>query len=106
MWLTFHSSPSSPPPPLPSSLSPIPLLLPPPQQVNKWHLASTSDSGNRLKHLQPTRTIAPKDLHAASFLNLGTILLEFLQLYGRSLNLGEVGISLRGGGCYFSKRAR
>lgn len=38
--------------------------------------------------------------------NLGTLLLEFFELYGRSFNYDAVGISLRRGGCYFLKRNR
>lgn len=38
--------------------------------------------------------------------NLGTLLLEFFELYGRSFNYDTVGISLRRGGSYFSKRER
>lgn len=38
--------------------------------------------------------------------NLGTLLLEFFELYGRSFNYDTVGISLRRGGSYFSKQQR
>ncbi|TRM59188.1 hypothetical protein BD626DRAFT_409309 [Schizophyllum amplum] len=38
--------------------------------------------------------------------NLGVLLLEFLELYGKYHNYEEVGISLRHGGQYFSKRIR
>lgn len=38
--------------------------------------------------------------------NLGTLLLEFFELYGRSFNYDAVGISLRRGGNYFLKRSR
>jgi hypothetical protein len=79
------------------------------QQVSKWSLsaAKTSKSGiDRLRHLGTSRTIDAKDTLAASFLNLGTLLLEFLQLYGRTLCLDDVAISLRNGGYYFSKHSR
>ena len=33
--------------------------------------------------------------------NLGTLLLEFFELYGRNFNLDEVGISIRRGGDIF-----
>jgi non-canonical poly(A) RNA polymerase PAPD5/7 len=35
--------------------------------------------------------------------NLGSLLLEFLNLYGNSLNYTDVGISIVNGGSYFSK---
>ena len=38
--------------------------------------------------------------------NLGTLLVEFFELYGRNFNYDEVGISIRRGGFYFSKRER
>ena len=38
--------------------------------------------------------------------NLGTLLLEFFELYGRNFNYDEVGITIRRGGGYFSKRRR
>ncbi|BEI83741.1 hypothetical protein CcaverHIS002_0403450 [Cutaneotrichosporon cavernicola] len=38
--------------------------------------------------------------------NLGTLLLEFFELYGRSFNYDTVGISIRRGGQYFLKRDR
>ena len=36
--------------------------------------------------------------------NLGALLLGFLELYGRTLNVDAVGISVRDGGAYFPKR--
>ena len=39
-------------------------------------------------------------------LNLGTLLIEFFELYGRNFNYDEVGISIRRGGYYYSKRQR
>ncbi|BDA44734.1 Terminal nucleotidyltransferase 4B [Coccomyxa sp. Obi] len=38
--------------------------------------------------------------------NLGVLLMDFLRLYGRSLNTIDVGVSCRKGGCYFPKRSR
>jgi hypothetical protein len=38
--------------------------------------------------------------------NLGTLLCEFFELYGRNFNYDQVGISIRKGGAYYSKRAR
>ncbi|KAJ7029399.1 hypothetical protein C8F04DRAFT_1265053 [Mycena alexandri] len=38
--------------------------------------------------------------------NLGVLVVEFFELYGRSFNYEEVGISLRDGGSYFGKRQR
>ncbi|KAK1926248.1 hypothetical protein DB88DRAFT_435394 [Papiliotrema laurentii] len=38
--------------------------------------------------------------------NLGTLLVEFFELYGRNFNYDEVGISIRRGGHYYSKRQR
>ncbi|GMK58916.1 hypothetical protein CspeluHIS016_0603580 [Cutaneotrichosporon spelunceum] len=38
--------------------------------------------------------------------NLGTLLLEFFELYGRSFNYDTIGISIRHGGEYFLKRER
>lgn len=38
--------------------------------------------------------------------NLGTLLIEFFELYGRSFNYADVGISLRRGGSYFLKSQR
>ncbi|TXT07384.1 hypothetical protein VHUM_03104 [Vanrija humicola] len=38
--------------------------------------------------------------------NLGVLLMEFFELYGRSFNYNDVGISLRRGGNYYSKRKR
>ncbi|KAL1685321.1 hypothetical protein GGG16DRAFT_66535 [Schizophyllum commune] len=38
--------------------------------------------------------------------NLGVLLLEFFELYGKYHNYEEVGVSLRHGGQYFSKRVR
>ena len=38
--------------------------------------------------------------------NLGVLVMEFFELYGHYFNYDEVGISLREGGTYFSKRQR
>lgn len=38
--------------------------------------------------------------------NLGVLLVEFFELYGRSFNYDEVGISIRKGGRYYPKRSR
>ena len=38
--------------------------------------------------------------------NLGSLLLEFFELYGRDFNYGVTGISVRHAGSYFQKRAR
>jgi non-canonical poly(A) RNA polymerase PAPD5/7 len=38
--------------------------------------------------------------------NLGVLVMEFFELYGCYFNYEEVGISVRDGGCYFSKRER
>ncbi|KZV85535.1 Nucleotidyltransferase, partial [Exidia glandulosa HHB12029] len=38
--------------------------------------------------------------------NLGTLLIEFLELYGHLFNTENVGVSLRDGGSYFSKSSR
>ncbi|MBW0470909.1 hypothetical protein O181_010624 [Austropuccinia psidii MF-1] len=38
--------------------------------------------------------------------NLGVLLLEFFELYGKNYNFDETGISVRGGGSYFSKAHR
>jgi non-canonical poly(A) RNA polymerase PAPD5/7 len=38
--------------------------------------------------------------------NLGTLLVEFFELYGRNYSFDEVGISIRRGGSYFSKKSR
>ncbi|KAI6008653.1 hypothetical protein EDC04DRAFT_2548257, partial [Pisolithus marmoratus] len=38
--------------------------------------------------------------------NLGVLVMEFFELYGQRLNYEEVGISVREGGVYFSKRQR
>ena len=38
--------------------------------------------------------------------NLGVLMMEFFELYGYYFNYHEVGISLRGGGSYFSKTRR
>ncbi|EIW73257.1 hypothetical protein TREMEDRAFT_22292, partial [Tremella mesenterica DSM 1558] len=38
--------------------------------------------------------------------NLGTLLIEFFELYGRNFNYETVGISIRRGGSYFTKRSR
>ena len=38
--------------------------------------------------------------------NLGVLMLEFFELYGKYFNYSNTGISLRHGGSYFSKRAR
>ena len=38
--------------------------------------------------------------------NLGTLLLEFLELYGKNFGYDECGITVRGLGGYFSKRKR
>ncbi|KAJ7264869.1 hypothetical protein B0H12DRAFT_1101213 [Mycena haematopus] len=47
----------------------------------------------RLGHIDPDR-------------NLGVLVVEFFELYGRRFNYEEVGISLRDGGSYFGKRQR
>ncbi|OWZ79230.1 DNA polymerase sigma subunit [Cryptococcus neoformans Bt85] len=39
-------------------------------------------------------------------LNLGTLLIEFFELFGRNFNYNDVGISIRRGGFYFSKASR
>ncbi|ODN75926.1 hypothetical protein L202_05911 [Cryptococcus amylolentus CBS 6039] len=39
-------------------------------------------------------------------LNLGTLLIEFFELYGRNFNYNDVGLSIRRGGFYFSKSDR
>lgn len=38
--------------------------------------------------------------------NMGTLLLEFLELYGKHFNFEEVGICVSGGGSYYSKSRR
>lgn len=38
--------------------------------------------------------------------NLGTLLIEFLEVYGKNFNFDEVGICLSGGGSYYSKSRR
>ncbi len=38
--------------------------------------------------------------------NLGTLLIEFFELYGRNFNYDDVGISIRRGGFYYSKASR
>jgi len=38
--------------------------------------------------------------------NLGVLVMEFFELYGKCFNYDEVGISLRDGGTYFNKRQR
>ncbi len=38
--------------------------------------------------------------------NLGVLLIEFFELYGKRFNYDEVGISLSDGGTYFSKQTR
>jgi non-canonical poly(A) RNA polymerase PAPD5/7 len=38
--------------------------------------------------------------------NMGTLLMEFFELYGKHFNYDEVGISIRKGGFYYSKRSR
>lgn len=42
----------------------------------------------------------------AAHFNLGTLLLDFFKLYGRSLNYRNVGVSVRGSGMFFNKRTR
>jgi non-canonical poly(A) RNA polymerase PAPD5/7 len=37
---------------------------------------------------------------------MGTLLMEFFELYGKHYNYDEVGISIRRGGFYYSKRSR
>ncbi|OQR86062.1 Poly(A) RNA polymerase [Achlya hypogyna] len=43
---------------------------------------------------------------SADYLNLGVLLVEFLELYGTSLNAAVVGLSVRNGGAYFMKDER
>jgi non-canonical poly(A) RNA polymerase PAPD5/7 len=38
--------------------------------------------------------------------NLGILLVDFFDLYGRSLNMKDVGVSCRIGGSFFSKKNR
>ncbi|ORX33588.1 hypothetical protein BD324DRAFT_584918 [Kockovaella imperatae] len=38
--------------------------------------------------------------------NLGTLLIEFFELYGRNFNYEDVGLSIRRGGFYYSKQSR
>ena len=38
--------------------------------------------------------------------NLGTLLIEFFELYGRNFNYDDVGLSIRRGGFYYNKVAR
>ena len=38
--------------------------------------------------------------------NIGVLVMEFFELYGRYFNYEETGISLRDGGQYFTKRQR
>lgn len=38
--------------------------------------------------------------------NLGTLLIEFLELYGKHFNFEEVGICVSSGGSYYSKSRR
>ncbi|KAJ7878996.1 hypothetical protein B0H14DRAFT_3858592 [Mycena olivaceomarginata] len=47
----------------------------------------------RMGHIDPDR-------------NLGVLVVDFFELYGRKFNYEEVGISLRDGGSYFGKRQR
>ena len=79
------------------------------QQVNRWHMGAVEAAGsdsNRLRNVNVNRSVGTKDFAAAGFLNLGTILLEFLQLYGKNMRFEEVGISLRNGGTYFQRSSR
>ena len=46
-----------------------------------------------------------KDASDPSTANLGVLLIEFFELYGRQFNYMKVGISVTNGGCYFSKEA-
>lgn len=38
--------------------------------------------------------------------NLGTLLIEFFELYGKNFGYDDTGISLRDGGYYYSKEGR
>ncbi|KAJ7300053.1 hypothetical protein O6H91_Y086900 [Diphasiastrum complanatum] len=62
-----------------------------------------------LTHLQmhPSRHIRSNfDNQNALEDNLGVLLVDFLDLYGRALNIRDVGISCRDGGRFFSKLSR
>ena len=37
-------------------------------------------------------------------MNLGVLLIEFFELYGKKFNYNNVGIRLVGNGCYFNKQ--
>lgn len=57
-----------------------------------------------MAHLQmhPSRRSNSADLEP----NLGVLLVDFLDLYGREMNTRDVGISARDGGVFFPKRSR
>lgn len=57
-----------------------------------------------IHHLQMHPKIQRGELDPA--LNLGILFLEFLELYGRNFGYDNVGISIRGRGCYFTKVSR
>jgi non-canonical poly(A) RNA polymerase PAPD5/7 len=45
----------------------------------------------------------PRNYASAHDANLGVLLIEFFELYGRNLNYSNVGISVSGHGRYFNK---
>eukprot|EP01138_Halocafeteria_seosinensis_P001100 gb/GECG01001125.1/.p1 GENE.gb/GECG01001125.1/~~gb/GECG01001125.1/.p1 ORF type:complete len:613 (+),score=83.01 gb/GECG01001125.1/:1-1839(+) len=47
-----------------------------------------------------------QELSSSSNMNLGHLLLRFFELYGFQLNYVSTGISVRGGGAFFEKKAR
>ncbi|KAI6103594.1 hypothetical protein F5141DRAFT_216454 [Pisolithus sp. B1] len=57
-----------------------------------------------ISFLQMHPKIRRGEIHAEK--NLGVLVMEFFELYGHRFNCEEVGISIRDGGAYFSKRQR
>ncbi|KAL5511272.1 hypothetical protein ACEPAH_4487 [Sanghuangporus vaninii] len=57
-----------------------------------------------VSHLQMHPKVRRAEIDSAK--NLGVLMLEFFELYGRYFNYANTGISLRHGGSYFSKQAR
>ncbi|KAL5489934.1 hypothetical protein ACEPAI_4766 [Sanghuangporus weigelae] len=57
-----------------------------------------------VSHLQMHPKVRRAEIDSAK--NLGVLMLEFFELYGKYFNYTNTGISLRHGGSYFSKQAR
>ncbi|KAF6264754.1 hypothetical protein COO60DRAFT_19013 [Scenedesmus sp. NREL 46B-D3] len=64
--------------------------------------AAAAGGGGRKR----ARSMGGADAAGALEANLGLLLVDFMRLFGRALNMSEVGVTCADGGCFYSKAAR